>query len=465
MKFHLSCIVAALLAIFSAAHADPITDRLDSIERRVAAVERIVSPTPPAPATQPTTQPATPVRADTAAAIRAAVASGATWIQTAGIDLNDTLDARGAIIELLPGGPSWKPAVSLNGNGSLLNAVIKTPPSKFDANGNRTGFSVAVTSQGSNMTLRGVTFAPDVGFCIHHFSGTLTLDAVKATTFSEYFVFQEPGSFISAKGVEVRGGSRAESVWRLNAARYLIEDSVLDNSAGGKAVLRGDSPAFAGGSPGGVVRRTSLVGNVGPNPLTEDDGGQMLGIDRWRFAEGWIYQLPYTRHDEAIAFARGELARGRTAFDVARACADRFVDGAQLANVARGKTRLSDSDITLTLTYRATEVGRRSTFLIEDSSIVGDFRINARATGIVRNTPITAGNGLTPFSINSQPTYPWPVDRALVQGEAAPAPDITFDRVTINGGAALGIDLRAFPALKFQSTTYKGAAIAVPVQP
>lgn len=464
MKFRPFLIVATLLAVCSAARPDPITDRLDALERDVAAIKAAVlppatQPTTP-PATQPTTQPApVPVRADTAVTFRAAIAMGAKWIQTTGLELSTDIDAKGALIELLPGGPSWKPAVSLSGDATLANATIKTPPSTYNANGQRTGFYKALTATGRVMTLRSVTFAPDTGFCVHAFSGTLNLQDVSATTFSEYFVFQETGSRVTGSRVTVHGGSRAESVWRVAGGTYLIEDSTIDNSGGGKAALRGDSPALPDGSPGGVVRRTKFVGQVGPNPLTEDDGGQMTGIDRWRVDGGWLYQLDASRKPEAIAFARLQFLAGKTPADVVRACADRFIDGVQFAKVAKGRTRLSDNEIRLTLELRAKEVTRHSTFLFEDCEIVGDVRLNARATGTIRRTKIT---GNPPFSGNSQQTYPYPVDRVIVTGEAQPAPQVLFDQVEINGGTSVGIDLKAWPTLKFLSSTYKGQAIAQP---
>jgi hypothetical protein len=458
---------ALALSSLTAGAAQQVADRLDSIERRLTRVENAIQ-LPTEPATQPTTQPTTqpevkPVRADTFEALRSAIRNGATWIQTAGIDMSSDLDARGALIELLPGGPNWKPAITLNGDAMLVNATLKTPPSTFNAGGHRTGFNKALAAVGRNMTLRNVVFAPDTGFCIHLQQGKLTLESVKATTFSEYFVYQEPGTYASAKWCEVKGGSKAESVWRVTGANYLIEECVFDNSAGGKAVLRGDSPG-KDGEAGGVARRTRFVGQVGPNPLTEDDGGQMVGIDRWRFAEGWLYQLDSARKPETLALARQMYFSGATAYDVVRATADKFIDPVQFAKVAKGRSKLSDKDIKLTLEFREKEVGRHSRFLIEDCEILGDLRLNARMTGVVRHTRIASTGNNTPISGNSQSTYPLPIDRVIVGGEQKPAPDVTFDGVEIKGGSSLGIDPKAWPTLKFiNGTTYGDRPIvAVP---
>lgn len=450
-------------SIFTAATAaDPVTARLDSIERRVARLGTMVQ-SPADPATRPATQPApeaTPVRADSLAALRAAVDGGAQWIQTTGIDVSGDLDARGALIELLPGGPSWKPAITLTGNSSLSNATIKVPTSSYNASGARTGFSKALAVFGEQGTLRNVTFAPNSGFCIHVQKGRLAMESVKATTFSEYFVYQEPGTYVSAKWCEVKGGSRVESVWRVTGGNYLIEESTLDNSAGGKAVLRGDSPGD-NDTVGGIVRRTKLVGQVGPNPLTEDDGGQMVGIDRWRFAEGWLYQLDAVRKPETIDFAQRLYLSGATAAEIVRATADRFIDGKQLAKVAKGKTKLSDEDIRLTLEFRNKEVGRHSRVLIEDCLIVGNLRLNARLTATIRRTLIQSTGDTTPISGNSQSTYPFPADRLIVGGEQARAPEVTLDGVAIEGGPALGIDPQAWPTVKLiNGTTYRGKALS-----
>lgn len=412
----------------------------------------------PAPTTNPTPTPAA-VRVLTLQEAKDAVAGGSRLLQTPGLDVSSDFDAKGAVIELLPGGPSWKPAIALSGSATLSNATIKIPPSTYNAQGQRTGFNYAMDLAGNSMVVKNVTFAPDSGFCMHLLAGQVTLENVKATTFSEYFIFQEAGTYAKAVRCEVKGGSRAESVWRTSAGRFLIEDSVLDNSAGGKAVLRGDSPAWPDGSPGGVVRRTTLVGNVGINPLTEDDGGQMLGIDRWRFAEGWVYQLPYTRKAETIAFAQAERAAGKTPAQIVRACADRFIDPDQFANVAKGKRRLSDEDVALTLEFRSKEVSRSATFVISDCTITGDLRLNARTTGVVENVTLVAGPGLTPISTNSQTTYPYPVDRLLMAAEAKPGPAVEFKNVTISGGAALGLNLSAFPQVRFTNTKYNSKPV------
>ncbi len=461
----LPTLVCFAFSIFTRpACADAIADRLDAIEHRLTRIEMVVQVPPTTrPATQPATQPApaaVPVRADTFAAARAAILNGSKWIQTTGIEVAADLDARGALIELLPGGPNWKPAISLTGDAMLLNATLKTPPSTFNAAGQRTGFYKALTAMGRSMSLKNVTIAPDAGFCIHVQQGRLAMENVKATTFSEYFVFQNDGTFTSARNCEVKGGSRAESVWRVAGANYLIEDCILDNSQGGKAVLRGDSPGDET-TPGGIVRRTRIVGQIGPNPLTEDDGGQMFGIDRWRLAEGGVYQLDYTRKPETIAFARQMYLNGATAEQIVRAAADKFIDAQQLAKVVKGKTRLSDADIKLTLDYRAKEVGRQSRFLIEDCEIISDLRLNARATGTIRNTSITSSETTTPLSGNSQPTYPYPTDRVIVGGEQKPPPDVTFDHVEIKGGPSIGIDLKAWPSLKFlNGSTYRENVIS-----
>jgi hypothetical protein len=443
--------ILASLFIFS---CQPAHAQAQSIEERVARLEAAVF--------KPTTRPSTPVakivRADSAIELKAAIAAGAQHIQTTGLEIAESIDCKGALIELLPGGPGWKPCISLSGEATLSNVAIKTPPSTFNSNGHRTGFNKAIVVTGKAVTLNNVTIAPDAGFCIHVMRGRLTMESVKATTFSEYFVFQEAATHVVARWCEVKGGSRSESVWRTSGGTYDISECLLDNSAGGKAVLRGDSPGTIT-HPGGIVRRTKLVGQVGPNPLTEDDGGQMLGIDRWRYAEGWIYQLDSTRKAETIAFARQLFINGATPAEIVRTCADKFIDPAQLAKVAKGKTKLSDAEIKLTLDYRASECGRSSTVLIEDCDIVGGLRLNARVSGTVRRTKVDGGTE-TPISGNSQTTYPFPTDRVIVANEQQPGPAITFDAVTLTGGSSLGVDLIKYPGLKFiNGSSYAGKTL------
>lgn len=425
----------------------PVTDaQFQSALDRIAAIEVRVGITPPIPVPDPV--PATPIRADTAAAVRTAIANGARWIQTTGIDLAAPLDCQGALIELLPGGPSWKPAVALGGNAELLNATIKTPPSTFNAAGQRTGFFKALTTSGVAMKIENVTIAPDAGYCVHHQAGKLLLIDFKATTFTEYFVYQDPRTHIDALRPIFRGGSRAESGWRVNAATYRIDDAIFDNSQGGKAAVRGDSPAMPDGSPGGLIRRSRIVGQYGPNPLTEDDGGQMLGVDRWRFAEGWLFQ-PGLNKDQCIAFAQQLRAAGKTVTQIIRACADHYIDPDKLAEKAKGKRRLTDGDIQLTLDLRNAELGRFSYARVEDSEIIGDIRFNARMKLEIVRTKIS---GETPFSGNSQSTYPFPINRALSADEAKPAPDISIDQCEIRYTKSIGLMLSTWAKLTATAT-------------
>ncbi len=396
-------------------------------------------PTDPAPPAPPAPS---PVRADTAVAAAAAIASGAKWIQTSGLDISSTFDAKGALIELLFGGPSWKAAVNLNGKGKLLNATVRTPLSTYSASGERTQFWKAIAvSSNADATISNVTIAADAGFCIHNF-GKLTVENTWASTFSDYFYFGEEESYVSMQFSGYRGGSRAESGFRVAHGRYLVEDCVFDNSGGGKAAMRGDSPAWPDGSPGGIVRRTKLVGNVGLNPLTEDDGGQMMGIDRWRVVDKWIVQ-PGIDKAVALAYAKSLKALGKSRREVVIACADRFLSVDQLMAYA-GKAKLTASDIDLTLDYRKTETHRQSKALIEDSEIEGSYRICARMDLTVKRTPIT---GDQPISGNSQATYPWPIDRVLDSVEVAPPAVVTFEVCTFSASVAVGMDLAMWPSV------------------
>jgi hypothetical protein len=458
MKFKPFLLVATLFAVVSVALAGPIDDRLDAINREVAAIRAILNPPATPPATQPATQPTLqPVRADNIQAVQAAINAGAKWIQTAGFDLTGELDGRDALIELLPGGPNWKPAIQVFGNSRLSNVRIKTPPSTFNAKGERTGFWKAIQLSSRTATLENVTFAPDTGFCLHVSSGDTELINVNATTFSEYFVYQEAGSYVRSRRCKVVGGSKAESVYRTSGGRFLLEECLFDNSQGGKAALRGDCPAWPDGSPGGVVRNSTFIGQVGLNPLTEDDGGQAIGIDRWRIDGQWLYQLDGGMKAEAVSFAQAQRARGFTPWDIVRSAADKFIKPAELKKLT-GRERLTDKEIDLTMAFRASELGRKAVFLIEDSTIRGDLRLNARSVGTIRRASIIAG-ATTPISGASQTTYPWPLDRVLSAAEVQPAPVVNFDLVTIDGGQSIGIDLKAYPGLKFNASTYKGTAI------
>lgn len=429
-----------------------MTLSLENLAARVEAIEKklgiVADPPPPIP------EPTAPVRADTLDDVRAAIANSAKHIQTKGFELADSLDAGGALIELLPGGPNWKPAIVLTGNAILQNATIKTPPSEFNASGQRTKFWKAIEARGDIVKINRVTIAPDAGFCLHVMGGVVFLEDFKATTFSEYFVYQEPGTSVRADRPKFVGGSRAESGWRVNAARYEINDANLDNSGGGKASVRGDSPAWPDGRPGGVIRRSRIVGQYGPNPLTEDDGGQMLGIDRWRVDGKWVFALDYNRKSDALALVAALRSQGKSPREIARQTANILIDKAKLKAYA-GREVITDRDIDLTMELRASELSRHSYARIEDSEIIGDIRINARMKLEIVNTKIS---GDPPFAGNSQSTYPYPVDRRLSDAEARPAADVLIKGSQIkHGPKGIGINLASFGVMLENTTVSREA--------
>lgn len=410
-------------------------------------------PTPvPIPTPLPVPEPVpSPVRADTLLAVTAAIANGAKHIQTTGFDLNGPLDCLGALIELLPGGPSWKPAVKIYGAGSLSNARVKTPPSVYSAAGQRTQFWKAIeVDSNADARLKNVSFETGTGFCIHNF-GKLRLENVWASTFSEYWYFgQDAKADVVAIDSGYRGGSAAESGFRVMGSRYDLSDCTLDNRKGGKAALRGDSPMRADGSPGGVARRCTFYGQVGPNPLTEDDGGQMVGIDRWRVKETFLFQLDGSMKPKVLARLAALRAAGKGRFEIVRTLADEFVDPNQLAAAAFGKRRLTDADINLTLDFRDQEIGRFSVALFENCQVYGQYRFNSR-----ERLRIVGGSveGDEPLSAGSQSVYPYPVDRTLSDNEPKPPPDVELKDVRVIARKIIGLDLAKWPSIKTTGTT------------
>jgi hypothetical protein len=398
-----------------------------------------------------------PIRADTEADVRKAIDAGAKHIQTTGFDLSGKLDAKGALIELLDIAPSWKPIVNLVG-GHLLNAVLQTPKSIYTTSGVRTKFWKAVTCN-STGTLEGVFFAPDCGFCIHNF-GKLRVERTWATTFSEYWYFgQGEESFVHATGSGFIGGSKVESGFRVQGGRYYLEDCTLDNRQGGKAALRGDSPVLPSGSPGGVCVRCKFYGQVGPNPLTEDDGGQCVGVNRWRFAEGHLFFTSVLK-ETCIAYAKQLADEGKTLPEIVRATADKFIDPKDLGKVANGKRKLTDDDIRETLKFRAAEIGRTSYARFEDCEIIGNYRPNARSRVEFVRTPIKADV----LFDGAQAQYPWPADRVLSADEVKGPPEVTFTDSPLTYTDRIAIDLKKWPTFKMDAASNAAKAHAQQAQ-
>lgn len=439
----------------------------------------------------PTPAPATWVPANNLTELKNALNAGATQISTTGltIDQANDIDFKGATLQLLRSSTdNYTPAVHLKDKAKIRNVCIRTPSTQFPQwpsfNSRKFWYGVIIDTS-ATVTMENVLFkvstidealnspAPQLpGMCVHVSKGTLKATNVWVHRFTEYFVFQEKDTFVEmgSSGTQTNGGSLCESCYRSAAGRYTLAAVTIDNRGGGKAAIRGDSPPYLDGSPGGVITHSTIYGQVGPNPLTEDDGGQMVGVDRWR-VEGqgnWLFQLPGDRKPEVLAYLKQLRDAGKPRLEVIRLMADKFIDPAQLSAATRspGKTRLSDYEITLTDEFRKAELGRRSKVAIVGSTITGSVRFNSRVDLSFTSCTIEGvEGGPQVITGDSQYTYPWPIDRLIDPFEAQGLPKILLDKSTIQPNKlGIGIDMKPGTPWAKAITLTNGAVIkATPV--
>ena len=421
-----------------------------------AVVHAVVAAELPAPVGDAATRPAEKVVAvRTTADVLAAIAAGATRVTSADFVVvkGQSVDLAGRAAEQLAGGA----LLSLQGKAGVANGTVKSMPNS----------SALATFRGggvADFTIDNVTLAPGSGGFLENVGSATVVDCT-ATTFNRYWYYGKAGSAGAIRGCRVVGGSWAETLCRVEHARLTISNSTFDqvsknpNLNRKTAALRGDAPPYADGSPGMVAVDSTFVGNVTPGPLPDDDGGQMIGIDRFASAASPDVRAAFP------ANASPAVAKALVAAQLAQTNAMRAAGRTREQIVAANALLLPQRpaiDVARTLAARDAALNYRSKALFTNCTIRGDFRQIARSDTRLVNCTIDAG-GPDAVAVHGQATYPSPLDRRLSDAEVVRAGSLSLENCTIVGKlntAGLNVTITSAAATS-QPTAAKSAKSAL----